>query len=60
VFQGAGGGANVSDLAFTSKSHGAFVLGYAADVVGGQPAVLMMSSDGGASWQPAAVSAPAA
>ena len=59
VFQGAGGGANVSDLAFTSKSHGAFVLGYASDVVGGQPAVLMTSSDGGASWQPAAVSAPA-
>jgi photosystem II stability/assembly factor-like uncharacterized protein len=57
VFQGASGGAAVSDLAFPSKSRGVFVLGYASDVVGGQPSVLMMSNDGGASWQVVPVTA---
>jgi len=51
VFQGAGGGAQVDDLAFASRTRGAFVLGYTADISGGQPSVLMLSDDGGASWQ---------
>ena len=55
VFEGAGGGANLTDLAFTSATSGAFVLGYTSDVSGGQPSVLVMTSDGGGSWHAASV-----
>lgn len=57
VFEGASGGASVVDLGFASNTRGVFVLGYAANS-GGQPNVLMMSSDAGASWQAVAVAAP--
>jgi len=57
VFEGAPGGASVIDLAFASNTRGAFVLGYTANISGGQPNILMMTSDGGASWQAVSVAA---